>query len=249
MKTINGIDALMGWGSWGEMRINKEIAAKYLESKDKEELLYLIKAFNHELGHANHQAVCKDYEKMGNLKELNAMFIKDTHYYDEFMKDIKGNKVVKNYCTDYALTSPAEFVADVFAEQLICIFELHVIDSHCLYKTHLYLGRNIVHAVDADVVHCFFYDLVLSVTEALILFHLVADKVVDQNGGILQMLEFVLLMFVFLDEKIVLIHLYAVAVGVDVCLSAVSGRVFADIKCRTDFKEGLFEITAAAVYV
>lgn len=119
MKTIDGANALMGWSNWGEMKINRELAINSLNSKDKNEFLYMIKAFNHELGHANHQAVCKDYEKMGTLKEMKAMFIKDRHYYDEFMKDIKRNKEVKNYCTDYALTSPAEFVADVFADKIM----------------------------------------------------------------------------------------------------------------------------------
>ena len=119
MKTLDGSDALMGWSNWGELIINKDSVIKDLESKDADKFLYLTKAFYHELGHANHQAVCKDYEKMGTLKEMKSMFIKDRHYYDEFMNDIKNNKALKKHCSEYALTSPAEFIADVFADKIM----------------------------------------------------------------------------------------------------------------------------------
>lgn len=69
----------------------------------------------HELGHCNHYAICKDYEKMGKLKELEYNFISDKSITNEFL----NNKTIQETAgkiSDYAKESPSEFVAETFAQ-------------------------------------------------------------------------------------------------------------------------------------
>ena len=77
------------------------------------------KTIFHEIGHANHYYNCKNASKMGRLGELKARGVKDTHFTEEFLNDVKNNDVVKKFHCDYALTSPAEFVADTFGYKMM----------------------------------------------------------------------------------------------------------------------------------
>ena len=87
--------------------------------KDPYNAQYRIKAIYHEIGHANHFNNCKNADKMLRLEELKANGVKDTHFTEEFLNEVKNNDVVKKFHFDYALTSPAEFVADTFAYKIM----------------------------------------------------------------------------------------------------------------------------------
>lgn len=67
---------------------------------------------------------------MRRLPELKADGNKDTHLTEEFLQDVKDNKVVHDFFdkntstrlddgTIYSLSSPAEFVADTFSFKML----------------------------------------------------------------------------------------------------------------------------------
>lgn len=99
------------------------------ENKD---LTDCVRSIYHEIGHANHFANCKDASKMMRISELKASNIKDLSYTEDFLKEIKGNKKIEEYfkynnkykfddnkeATIYALSSPAEFIAETFNNML-----------------------------------------------------------------------------------------------------------------------------------
>src|SRR5574344_1119743 len=97
-----------------------------------EELTAFVRGIYHEIGHANHFVNCKDSRKMMRISELKASYIKDLSYTEDFLKEIKGNKKIEEYFKDntkykfdgnneatiYALSSPAEFIAETFNNML-----------------------------------------------------------------------------------------------------------------------------------
>lgn len=95
------------------------------DNRFKDKGLSPFKEIFHELGHGNHEAVCKDYSKMGTLKQLEARDIGDKHFTEEFIAETKDNKAVKDFFESvgyahkdgsiYALVSPAEFIAEIFS--------------------------------------------------------------------------------------------------------------------------------------
>lgn len=68
----------------------------------------------HELGHCNHASICKDYRKMGKLKELDFNYITDKSITNEFL-NTKYIQETAGKVSDYAKESPLEFVAETFA--------------------------------------------------------------------------------------------------------------------------------------
>ena len=146
MQATNATDGLEGFASWNTKRVLKlgsdfeaivnigkekgltlkECIEYYKEfSKDKDPN-FITRAIYHELGHANH----KNFMKMRRLPELKADGNKDTHLTEEFLQDVKDNKVVHDFFdkntstrlddgTIYSLSSPAEFVADTFSFKML----------------------------------------------------------------------------------------------------------------------------------
>lgn len=80
-----------------------------------ENLQYYKRTIFHELGHGNHHAYCKDAKKMHRIAEDEARGCTEHHFTEEFFKDIEGNDIIKNFHTEYGLSSPCEFVADTFS--------------------------------------------------------------------------------------------------------------------------------------
>ena len=103
-------------------------------------------------------------------------------------------------------------VADVFAEEHICIVELHLESRHCFDHGKLHLRRHILHAVNSREVQRVLDDLILPVCEAFLLLHLVTDVIVYQHRRRDEILIGGIFTGVFLYEHIVLIHPHAVAV-------------------------------------
>lgn len=71
----------------------------------------------HELGHCNHKAICKNFEKMGKLKEVEYMLISDKSIINEFLNN-KAIQKTAGKVSEYSKESPAEFVAEVFARRI-----------------------------------------------------------------------------------------------------------------------------------
>ena len=78
---------------------------------------YMIRTAYHELGHAQHFAVCKEADKMskGSVSK---------YYTREFLNDInnpENKKIMKEFFKDYdyVCTSPGEFVAETFAYKMM----------------------------------------------------------------------------------------------------------------------------------
>ncbi len=102
--------------------------AMFENSRFADKGLSPFKEIFHELGHGNHHVTCKDYDKMSELKKLEAKGIGDKHFTEEFISETKNNKVVKEFFDSvgytredgsiYALNSPAEFIAEVFSLKL-----------------------------------------------------------------------------------------------------------------------------------
>ena len=102
--------------------------AMFENSRFADKGLSPFKEIFHELGHGNHHATCKDYDKMSELKKLEAKGIGDKHFTEEFISETKNNKVVKEFFDSvgytredgsiYALNSPVEFIAEVFSLKL-----------------------------------------------------------------------------------------------------------------------------------
>lgn len=95
-------------------------------SKKANDETVITRMLYHELGHANH----KNFMKMRRLPELKADGNKDTHLTEEFLQDVKDNKIVHDFFdkntstrlddgTIYSLSSPAEFVADTFSFKML----------------------------------------------------------------------------------------------------------------------------------
>lgn len=114
-----------GWGTDFYEAFNKTLKTKdsYLEYS---KLLNLNKntVFNdmritiyHELGHCNHKAICKDFEKMDKLKELDNLAFSDKSITTEFLND-KTIQSTAAKVSKYSKDSPAEFVAEVFARRM-----------------------------------------------------------------------------------------------------------------------------------
>lgn len=82
---------------------------------------YKVKTIYHEMGHANHHAYCKNAGNMGRLDELKKDRVMNTHFTQTFLNDVANNDVVKKFfgSNTYPLTSPAEFVAEVFAYKIM----------------------------------------------------------------------------------------------------------------------------------
>ena len=99
---------------------NRNLKEKYHDNyskfiKEKEDLSIISimrKLIYHELGHCNHAAICKDYHKMGKLKELG--FVVDKSITKEFL-NTKSIQETASKVSDYAKESPAEFIAETFA--------------------------------------------------------------------------------------------------------------------------------------
>lgn len=104
-----------------QARKQKITLAECIHLKDKKYLgnINPFHYVHHELGHANHHAVCQDVNKMGKLEELAQRGITDTHYTDDFLKEINAPGLKESFHQTfpsyYANASPAEFVAEVFA--------------------------------------------------------------------------------------------------------------------------------------
>lgn len=102
--------------------------AEYIESFMFKDNRYTNKGYSpfhfisHELGHANHFATCSDASKMVSIKKLQDRGITDTHYTEEFLKEINAPEIQslydKTFVSNYPKTSPAEFVADTFGRQI-----------------------------------------------------------------------------------------------------------------------------------
>lgn len=89
--------------------------SKELKANDNPVFNAMRKTIYHELGHCNHNAICKDFEKMGKLKELEKDFISDKSIINEFL----NNKTIQETAakvSDYSKESPAEFVAETFSQ-------------------------------------------------------------------------------------------------------------------------------------
>ena len=93
--------------------------AMYKDSRFADKGLSPFHYVHHELGHGNHFANCSESAKMVSLKKLADRGITDTHYTEEFLKEINTPELqdlFKNtFLSDYGKTAPTEFVAEVFA--------------------------------------------------------------------------------------------------------------------------------------
>lgn len=138
-RNLTSTDGLEGFASWNNSRKQFSFGPKFIKEfevaqqteksymdllreyakKDPYNAQYRIKAIYHEIGHANHFKNCKNAEKMLRLEELKACGCKDTHFTEEFLNEVRNSDVVKKFHCDYALTSPAEFVADTFAYKIM----------------------------------------------------------------------------------------------------------------------------------
>lgn len=138
-RNLTSADGLEGYASWSnsskrfsfgpafikEFEAAQQTGKSFMDllgeyaKKDPYNAQYRIKAIYHEIGHANHFENCKNAEKMLRLEELNANGVKDKHFTEEFLSEVKNSDVVKKFHCAYALTSPAEFVADTFAYKIM----------------------------------------------------------------------------------------------------------------------------------
>ena len=74
-----------------------------------------LETFIHELGHYNHENTTANYLKMGKRSEIkNDMLYPDYRILDDFMKDTQSLKLIRQYISNYATSSPCEFVAEMF---------------------------------------------------------------------------------------------------------------------------------------
>lgn len=103
---------------FNNIMLNSKYKEEYKKSKNMKEFNRII---FHELGHCNHHANCTNANKMGTLAELKIQGIKDTHFTEEFFKDIRNNNVIREFHREYGLSSPAEFIADTFACKMLGI--------------------------------------------------------------------------------------------------------------------------------
>lgn len=114
-----------GWGTDFYEIFNKTLKTKnsYLEYseqlKSNKNTIFndMYEIIYHELGHCNHKAICKDFEKMGKLKEVEERLISDKSIINEFLND-KTIQKTTGKVSEYSKESPAEFVAEVFARRM-----------------------------------------------------------------------------------------------------------------------------------
>ncbi len=138
-RNLTSADSLEGYASWSNNRKRLSFGPAFIKEfeavqqtgksflnvlgeyakKDPYGAQYRIKAIYHEIGHANHFKNCKNADKMLRLEELKSNGIKDTHFTEEFLNEVKNNDIVKKFHCEYALTSPAEFIADTFAYKIM----------------------------------------------------------------------------------------------------------------------------------
>lgn len=138
-RNLTSADGLEGYASWSNSKKRFSFGPKFIKEfeaaqrtgksfmdllgeyakKDLYNAEYRIKSIYHEIGHANHFKYCKNAEKMMRLAELKANGVKDTHFTEEFLNEVKNCDVIKKFHCDYALTSPAEFIADTFAYKIM----------------------------------------------------------------------------------------------------------------------------------
>lgn len=71
----------------------------------------------HEMGHANH-ALNTDFTKMMRIEEIMARGGKNAKVTSRFRGDDELQELIFNNMRQYAMTSPAEFVADTFAHKI-----------------------------------------------------------------------------------------------------------------------------------
>ena len=74
-----------------------------------------LETFIHEVGHYNHENTTANYLKMGKSAEIkNDMVYPDYRILDDFLKDKQNLKLIRQYISSYATSSPCEFVAEMF---------------------------------------------------------------------------------------------------------------------------------------
>lgn len=118
----NGITGhyIKGVGEVNFLKLFNEGNSTYSKIKQHNNVVEEMQfTLTHELGHCNHYAKCKNALKMLSLKELERDCIKDKHFTENFLQDVRDNKLIKEFHRDYALTSPAEFIADTFACKML----------------------------------------------------------------------------------------------------------------------------------
>ena len=113
---VNETNSHGGWNFYKAFNETLKSKQNYLEYSKQLQKLDIAnnmrETIYHELGHCNHAAICKDYHKMGKLKELG--FVVDKSITKEFL-NTKSIQETASKVSDYAKESPAEFIAETFA--------------------------------------------------------------------------------------------------------------------------------------
>lgn len=115
MKTADGYDAVAAYTNILDiLRVNRN------------QKLSLFTIY-HEMGHANH-ALNTDLTKMARIEEIIALGGTNAKVTSRFCNDPELQGLIQKYMRSYASSSPAEFVADAFANM--------VEGNHLHYKLH-----------------------------------------------------------------------------------------------------------------